>query len=292
MKPLGLICLLALLLASSTAQADSVSERFSKAKLQFDYKNFGNAIDLLKKLLYPEVKLSDEANIVKAREMLGLAYFYTGAEAEAREEFTALLYLQPTYRLDAFLVPPPAVQFFDEIWKDPEMKARLEQIEKERQAIEDKKKPPTLVRRIYLERTTTENWRFLAFMPFGIGQIQNGDTTLGIIMASTQGLALLSNIVTGSLRYALEEDGGGYTDPSIAQGLMVTQYVSLGVFGALWIYSMIDANVHYVDEDVEPFERVREEVEPPVPDGSSGTQSSLLPSVMPGGAGLQLEFRF
>jgi len=65
-------------------------------------------------------------------EMLGLAYFYTGRKEEAREEFIALLYMRPKYRLDTFLVPPPAVRFFDEIWKNPQMKDRLEQIERER----------------------------------------------------------------------------------------------------------------------------------------------------------------
>ena len=94
------------------AWADSVSERFAAAQAEFGYKNFENAAKLLHPLLHPHVQLTAEDDIVKARQMLGLAYFYLGDPNRSREEFIALLYLRPDSRLDPFLIPPPAVQFF------------------------------------------------------------------------------------------------------------------------------------------------------------------------------------
>ncbi len=284
------------------ARAESVTERFTAARLQFEYKNFGNAINMLYDLLYPGVQLSREEDIVKAREMLGLAYFYTGEKDKARTEFTEVLYLRPMHRLDAFLIPPPAVQFYDAIWKDPSMKDKLEQIERERKAAAEaarkEKEPPTVVRRIYLERSTEEHWRFLSFLPFGIGQFQNGHTGKGIALAVSCGVLLATNIVTGSLvnwalpsdNQTLNADKHEYGDPNLAYGLQITQATSLGLFAAVWIYGIIDANVYYEQQIVPPFERVREEVENPK---KSATDSPiLLPTALPGGAGLGVEFRF
>jgi tetratricopeptide (TPR) repeat protein len=289
--------LAAALLAPAALRAESVPDRFAAAQLQFDYKNFEQAIGLLRDLLYPEVLLASEGDIADAREMLGLAYFYTGDEPRAREEFTALLYLRPKHRLDPFLVPPPAVQFFDSIWQEPAMQERLEQIERERQAAEDaankKAGQPTVVRRIYLERTVTEKHFWIVFMPFGLGQFQNSDTTLGIVMASTQGLALLANAITWTLRWGLQEEGGGYTDPSIAQGLQIAQYSSLAVFGGLYLWGVVDAWLGFEPRQVEPFQRVREETEGPAQGApETGPATSLAPSLTPSGAGLQFEFRF
>lgn len=289
--------LLSAFLIPATANADSATERFAAGKLQFEYKNFDKAIELLSGLLYPEMQLTSEDDIVSAREMLGLAYFYTGKEGKAEEEFTALLYLRPKHRLDPFLVPPPAVQFYDSIWKAPAMKAKLEQIERERQAALEaerrKAQEASKVRRIYLERTVTEKSFVFVLLPFGLGQFQNGDTELGIAMASVQGLALLTNMGSWTLRWALQEKGGGYKDPSIAEGLEVAQYASLGVFAAMYIWGVADAWYSYEPTIVEPFQRVREEVEDPKPiESDSGASTSLAPAAYPGGAGLQFEMRF
>ncbi len=289
------IAALWLALGPAPARADSATEQLAAGRLQFEYKNFEKAIELLADLLHPEVELAREEDIVAAREMLGLAYFYTGREEAAREEFKALLYLEPKHRLDPFLVPPPAVQFFDAIRQDPELKTRLEQIERERREAAEQarrsERKPSVVRRIYLERTSRKRWRVLAFMPFGLGQFQNDDDALGIVMASTQGLALLTNAVCWTLRWTLEEPGGGYRDPSIARGLQIGQYSALGVFAGLYLWSVIDANLAFEPLGLEPFQRVREE-EQPVEEPAGGPDTSLAPTALPGGAGLQLQMRF
>jgi hypothetical protein len=80
------LALLLILAFAATAWADTVFERFDRGKAEFEHKNFGNAISILRGLLYPAVQLTKEDTIVKAREMLGLAYFYTGEESKARKE--------------------------------------------------------------------------------------------------------------------------------------------------------------------------------------------------------------
>ncbi|MBW1811151.1 MAG: hypothetical protein JRJ87_23370 [Deltaproteobacteria bacterium] len=276
---------------ASVALGDSIPERFRRGGLEFEHKNFGNAIKMLNELLYPAVLLTVEDDIVKAREMLGLCYFYTGAEAKAKDEFIALLYLRPLHRLDAFLVPPPAVAFYDKIWNEPEMRAKLEKIEKERAAMADKnKKPPrTLVKKIYLERSETHRSRFVAFLPFGLGQFQNDQTTKGILLAVGGGLSLTANIVCYSLLVSLANDNGKYAagDMQLARGLRIGQYVSLGLFATAWIYGAIDANVYFEPVTTSPYKTTKEEQEI-----LPGETPSLMPSLLPSGAGLSFQTRF
>lgn len=288
----GLAALLVLLLGGTAAHADSVSERLDRGASEFAYKNFANAAEILEKLLYPTVQLTAEDDIVRAREMLGLSYFYLGKEDKARHEFTALLYLRPAHRLDPFLIPPPAVAFFDRIRNDPAMKARLEKIEKERQAAlakKNKKPPRTLVRKIYLERDRVSHSRMIAFLPFGLGQFQNGQTVKGILLATGGGLSLTANIVCYSLLVALTNENGNYAagDVDLARGLRIGQYVSLGLFAASWIYGAIDANIYFEPLTSAPYHKAREEQQL-----VEQKTSSLLPLGLPGGAGLSFQGRF
>jgi len=279
---------------SSPALADSVAERFERGKLEFEHKNFGNAIQFLRPLLDPSVQLTSEDDIVKAYEMLGLSYFYIGQKDKARGEFTKLLYLRPRHRLDTFLIPPPAVAFFDQIWNDPEMKDKLEKIEKERKAQEqaaaqqNQKPPRTVVHKIYLQRSESRHSRLWAFLPFGLGQFQNDHTTKGILLASAGGAALATNIVCYSLAVALANDNGKYSesDAELARGLRVTQYVSLGVFVATWIYGAIDANIYFEPVVSGPYQKVREEKQ------ELGQLPALVPAVFGDGAGLSFQTRF
>lgn len=293
--------LVVLLLAAfpAVAGADSVPERFDRGTAEFEHKNFGNAVQILKELLYPAVQLTSEDDIVAAREMLGLSFFYVGEKAKAHEEFTLLLYLRPRHRLDPFLVPPPAVAFFDRIWNDPVMKEKLEKIEKERQEKErlesekkEKEKPPkTVVRRIYMQSREEHHSRILTFLPFGIGQFQNGHNTKGVLLASGGGLALVTNITCFGLLYGLrKKDSHGnryYEDVPLAEALEITGYVSFGVFLAAWIYGVVDASLYFEPVVKTPDVKTKEETEE-----LDGEPTSLLPALFPGGAGLTFSARF
>jgi hypothetical protein len=297
------LALLVVLAFAATAGADTVFERLDRGKAEFEHKNFGNAITILKGLLYPAVQLTKEDDIVKAREMLGLAFFYTGEEAKAKEEFTQLLYLRPRHRLDPFLVPPPAVAFFDQIWNDPAMKEKLEKIEKERkererlEAEKKKEKPPrTVVRRIYMQSREEHHSRFLTFLPFGIGQFQNGHSTKGILLASGGGLALVTNITCFALFYGLRKKGFDeeteryvyyHEDKELAKALEITGYVSFAVFMATWVYGVVDASLYFEPVVTTPYVKTKEEKEE-----LGGESSLLLPTVFPSGAGLTFSTRF
>ncbi len=279
------------LLGVGPLQAESIQERFERGKLEFGHKNFANAIESLQPLLHPTVQLSAEDRIVKAREMLGLCYFYTGQEQLAGQEFTALLYLRPRHRLDDFLIPPPAIAFFDRVWNEPEMKEKLEKIERERsEARQKQQKPlPSQLKKIYLQREEIHRSRTLAFLPFGLGQFQNGETGKGIILATGGGLSLTANMVCYGLLSALANENGTYpaADLELARGLRVGQYLSLGLFVAAWIYGAVDANLYFHSVSTGPYRIQKQEQIPLLPDSAA-----WVPFATPGGGGFSFRSRF
>ena len=117
---------------------------------------------------------------------------------------------------------------------------------------------------IYIERRVREKLFFLNFYPFGIGQFQNGESGKGIFLATTQTIALGTNV--GAYLYmvdiALENDsvvprgeGGGegiaLTRWRNARGVM---FASLALFALLYTYSVIDGIAHFEKTTLEGLE--------------------------------------
>ena len=284
----------------SPCRGDSPAEQLTQGSLEFEHKNFGNAVSLLEPLLSPAILLSREEDIVKARELLGLSFFYNGEEAKAREQFVQLLYLRPRHRLDPFLIPPAAVHFFDQIWAEPSMKEKIEKIERERlewqrQEAEKKAKPPRpATQKIYYERSEIHRSRLLAFLPLGVGQFHNDQNTKGALLATAGGLSLLSNIVCYQVLSFLANDNGKYAaeDVAVAKRLRVGQYVTLGLFLISWLYGVVDANLTF-----QPV--TRSALQPSVGPGSGSAEParsespiSLLPAIERDGASARFQWRF
>ncbi|RLB54019.1 MAG: hypothetical protein DRI34_12640 [Deltaproteobacteria bacterium] len=280
-----LVALLGLLaLGTAPARAEPPDKLLARARAEFEYKNFENAARLLEQLLVPQVRLTTEQDIAEAREMLGLSYFYLGHQEQARRQFVELLYLRPDHRLDPFLIPPAAVTFFDSIRKEPAVREKLEQIRKSRQASKQPpppRPPPPRVQTLVRQRELMRRSRLVAFLPFGLGQFQNGDTLKGVLLASGGGIALVANITCYSLLVALANENGRYApgDLQLARGLRIGQYVALGLFAASWIYGAIDANLNFQETVPGPW---RESRQPAAGGQSDGLQGGLAP--VPGGA--------
>jgi hypothetical protein len=276
--------------------AESPKKTLERGTLEFDHKNFGNAVKILRPLIYPVIQLTSEDDIVKAHEILALSHFYIGKQKEAKDEFVLLLYLHPGHKLDPFLVPPAAVSFFQQIKNDPELKAKLEKIERERKEKEarlakqnDKKNKKPAGYKLYFERTEVFNSRLIAFLPFGLGQFQNNQSEKGIAFAVVEGAALITNISSYWALIGLANEDGRYSDEDItlARGLRVTQYVSLAILAASFIYGVIDANIYFEPSTLGPYKQIRQEEVVP-----GANKPTITPTAIPSGAGLSFSMQF
>src|SRR5262245_9953817 len=157
-------------------------DAFERGRTAFGRAEYQRAIEILYPMLYPDVLLDSEGEIVQAHRMLGVAYLFENKPDEARREFRKLLELRPDYRFDPLLDPQRVVDFFDGVLAEEKATiAKIEQRRREREKLIQQKRerdaqrlalPPTIVR--YERHSFTVN-----FVPFGAGQFQNGQRRKG-----------------------------------------------------------------------------------------------------------------
>lgn len=277
-----MIALIALTL--TLAQADqqpekelpSAVEAMNRARVTFEYGDYAQASKLLSALVeggrFESLQLRAEAY-----RLLGLALFYQGRKGEAYSAFLEYLYLDPDAQLDPFYYPPAAVSFFETVKKEAEPKLapiraqkRAEQEERQKQAAaeaerrkqreldEERKRLQAIAPPI--ERRVVQREFWVSMMPFGIGQLQNGDRTLGMVLATAEvitgaasaGSALLIEQLRDQSTGRFSNTGPGSTPYRTAERLNVVKWVGAGLFYALWAAGAVHAAMHFQPEEQLP----------------------------------------
>jgi hypothetical protein len=287
-----------------TPASPAAREAFDRGRTAFGRAEYQRAIEILRPLLYPDVLLDSEGEIVQAHRMLGVAYLFENKPEEARREFEKLLRLRPDYRFDPLLDPQRVVDFFNSVLKEEkeivdQMNQRRIQKEKEvaakrAQEIARLRMPPTIVRH--------ERHSFVVnFVPFGAGQFQNGHRRKGWFFFGAEaalGAASLGAFAANLWLYGLtptracnvdqpmdRECPAGAIDHSqedTSRMLTGVQVVSGGLFFAVAIWGVIDAIINF-------------QPEVPLPDSANGKvarapASEVQFTLSPGGFGAAWRF--
>jgi len=250
------------ILPGAVALAATPEEEFQAAENTFRFQDYKASVALFRALLYPEIRLTNPDQLHKARELLGACHFFLHEEREMEDEFTALLVLNPTYKLDPFYYPSALIDRFENLRK---RLADLRIITLDPAAQESRS--PTCQR---TEETVLKHSWWPQFMPFGVGQFQNRDWTKGVIFAASQTIALGTNIATYIVAENLRGNDGFYSasDASQARNLRIVQYTSLGVFVGLVAWGILDAALSFEPE--QRSVKVLPCKPPPPPDPMSG----------------------
>ena len=237
--------LTALLIAYSVVAsnpADLIDRDLRRAGNEYAYGNYEEAILQLRELLYP-VKLVTEEQVMEARELLALCYYLTNRIEQMGNEFSKLLYLDPDYKLDPFTVAPAVIEKFEQI-RD-RLAPDLDKLRRAQQGNPVRTAPgPTVLRTV--EQTVIYRSDFATFLPFGIGQFQNGDVQMGLIFGITETLLLAANVGAYFMaRYSAES-------PEEVQKFMVLQYGSAALFGVAWSLGVFQARLNFVPTVSQP----------------------------------------
>lgn len=263
--------------------ADTPVEALQRAREAFEYGEY----PLVQKMLSAQAaRIESPALRLEAWRLLGLALFYMGKNDDAAAAFIELLTIEPDEELDPFYVSPRAIAFFQQAKRDAEealspirAKKRAENEERrlaaERELAERKRReqeeearrmaalrPPTILERRVVQR---EFW--VTLLPFGLGQMQNGDQNLGTALATSQIIAGATSAGSALLIEALRDRSTGkFTDSAypIAQRLQVAKWVGAGLFYALWIGGAVHAVVRFRPES-NPTELVLPSAATPAP---------------------------
>jgi tetratricopeptide (TPR) repeat protein len=252
------------------------SEAFQRGRLHYDKGEHAQAIAVLRPLLYPKVLLQFEGEIATAHRLLGIAYVYEKRLDLAEEEFRKFLQLRPDYRMDPLLEPQQVVDFFNSVLT--QQQTELTELERRRREAEaEEKRRLEALRRgpLVVERRFGRNSYALNFIPFGVGQFQNGHRGKGWFFAlteSTLGLVSLGALTTNLALYGFNPrttcvdnpapgaraEGktvrgcppGSLPDDKADRAALLTQIqVASGIlFWGTALWGIIDAVVHFQPE--------------------------------------------
>lgn len=270
--------------ASPAFAEDPFARELSDLRTNFEYGKYREVLDRARELIQQGVP--DEQHLIELNKYAGLSAFNLDLLPEAESHLSALLRLDPAFGLDPFVFPPATINFLEKIRKKlkPELDAirqerLLEAIRKKRaeedrerirrEAEEQRRRVEELSRRITVR--TIEKRSFLVnFVPFGAGQFQQGRTTLGIVLAATQGAFAATSVVSYFAADAITEckaytfddrlsPGSQFTvtlcgvPPERATESVVWRGLKVGsaiAFYALWAYGVGDALYHHQDQVV------------------------------------------
>ncbi len=260
---------LACSLVAAPASAQTPVESFEQARQAYLRGEFEEVVRRLDPLVGgPMPMIRDRVLIRESRKYLGAAYVLTGREALAEEQFRELLSALgdglATYELEPAASFPQVVQtVFRRVRaqlvrerEDAETRRAREAAEREAQRREALL---TLLALAQVHEVEVPHDPALAWIPFGVGQFQNGNEALGALFLISEAVTFAGAAVLTAWTIAYEDSRPrAVIDAGILSGLQIANWVSLGAFGALALGGIVEAHVSFV-----PSHTVRREREVP-----------------------------
>jgi tetratricopeptide (TPR) repeat protein len=282
--------LIVLLLAMSATASASPAEELDHARSSFRSHDCDSASKTLTFLLYPKEQLALAGDLLEAHEMLGACHADAGRIQDAKDEFEKALQLDPTARLDPTFFTSGAQHVFDDTRADLEQRrakeAEIRKLQEERERLKKIRENLVLVE---------SHHYYYNFLPFGLGQFQNGEQTKGYLFAAGQGLAVSGSF--GLWLYLARKYGVNcphcvtLEDADSVRHMQEVQ-VGLGILAiGLYGWSVIDAVRHYkaqvrLDDSQLPPELIRDLDKKPRKKTSLRDRIHVGPMLTPNGAGI------
>jgi len=247
-----------------------------KARAAYLARNYSEAEDRLRVLVDPKTGLKELSLLSQARMYLGAVLIAQNKRDAAHEVFEKMILEDPAFEPDPLSFPGDVInQFFDvrgqlqeKIRTSAQNAARLE-AERRARAEDDRRKQEAWLAKVKQmaqeEKITVRNNRLVAFLPFGAGQFQNGDTVLGwTFLVSESALVIATGITLPMYAYArgrAQEEAPNDIDRKAqvyqdrADNIRTLNLSLAGAFLAIAVTGIVQANLSYVPERVETKKR-------------------------------------
>ncbi len=285
------------LTAPVVAHADELTE-FQLARNAYEAQSHRVAVTRFEALVGVDPpRLTNRALILEARKYLAASYLFVGRRADAERQFELLVRADPRYELDPIAFPTEVLDLFTVVRTRLETEIRTqelarlaaEQAQRDRDSAEIRDARARLARLVALARTETIEQRpsrWIATIPFGVGQFQNGNEGLGWAFALLQTAALATSVITWTIHDNLPRDNT-FTDDEDALArvtenfLRVTNWIATGAFAALALAGIVEA--HFSFRESITVQRQR-----PIPEGILPIEVRV--GIGLGGASLRVQF--
>ncbi|MGB5191921.1 MAG: hypothetical protein WBN70_02995 [Polyangiales bacterium] len=255
----GLVVVLTAAFALPVA-ADELSD-FEAARRNYDKQSYAKAARGLESLVGGVVPRARNPVVrLEARKYLGATYLFSGKDEEAREQFRLLLEEDPAYDIDPVAFPGAVVEAFQEVQAQvtaevarqkalDEARRQRERAGELEQLIEEQQRIQGLEELAATETVEKVNSRWIAALPWGIGQFQNGNRKLGIMFAVTESAFLAASIATFIGHNSLRDENPAPDEIERAQrvekALRIGNWVSVGALVSFYIAGVVEAEVRF-----------------------------------------------
>lgn len=322
-----LLCLLSALLAPVQARAQDSDTELAGIRAAFEYGKYAEVLQRTSARI-DRGNLSEE-QLVDLHELAGLAAFNLQRMGDAERHFSALLRLEPDHSLDPFVVPPPAVAYFDKLkerldseldfvrqerrLRQERLRVEAERRERERLAAEEQRRRAEAMARQVTVRTVEKRNFLVNFVPFGAGQFQQGRSSLGIVFAASEGALAVTSVIAYFAYEALFETDTVVVDDVLTEtgkATLTVRYIptnrarqadtwrllkigSAAGFYTVYALGVADSLYHHDDQVVTTTIEERPAPPPSAPrpkESGSSARLRLFPTSGGLGAGLSLTF--
>ncbi len=243
------------------ARANDLSD-FEHAKDLYLHGQYTEAVQSFEQLLRGE---PDPVVLQESRKYLAASYLFLGQDTAADHQVELLLRQEPTYP-DPVAFPRDLQNLFHQvrqrIQREAQEAERQHQAEESRRGQQqvgrtrrERERLQRLERLAATETVEQQNSRWLALLPLGVGQFQNGDKSLGLALAVTEGVlaavSLASFTVHALIVAGTPTDFTGTPSPdqvnreTLATGMRVTNWISTGLLALVAVGGIVDAQVRF-----------------------------------------------
>ena len=236
-------------------------EDFEAARRAYESQDYAKSAELFQALGGGDTPaLANRSLLMESKKYLAASYLFLGKLQLAEAEFDRLLRLDPQYILDPLGFPEEVQRLFTRVRTRVDSERRVAEEERRREAerqsrsqqqreVTERQRWAKLTQLAETEHVREVRTRWVALMPFGIGQVQNGHASLAAVLAVSEGSLLLISFVSWVVHDNLR---GQMPDESERDEFSVTERVSrytnqisLGLFGALALTGIIDAQLRF-----------------------------------------------
>ena len=293
--PIATAALVALLAVCAPARASEQTD-LEKARAAYLARQYDEADARFRAILNPTTgSLRDPVLVTQARMYWGAVLLAKGRPEEATALFEKLILADPGFEPDPLSFPTDVIDLYidtrarirDKINAAAQQAARAEAA---RRAREEEARRRESARIVLLEKMASEekiierHSRWVALLPFGVGQFQNGQKTLGWFFLIGESALTLATAVTVPIylydlrnRTAAADAGDTATAKQwVARGedVFTANLILVGALGFTAVVGVLQAQLTYVPEAVEVRRR-------PIPLPQAVSQVTLAPLVAP-----------
>jgi tetratricopeptide (TPR) repeat protein len=242
------------------AAADELSD-FEAARRNYDKQSYAKAARGLESLVGGVVPRARNPVVrLEARKYLGATYLFLAKDEEAREQFRLLLEEDPDYDIDPVAFPEAVVKTFQEVQsqaaKERAQKQALETARRQRERageleelIEQQQRIQALEELAATETVEKVNSRWIAALPFGVGQFQNENRKLGIMFAVTESAFTAAAIATFIGHNSLRDENPAPSELErarrVERALRIGNWVSVGALLSFYVAGLVEAEVRF-----------------------------------------------